>query len=618
MSNPLASFGGWVAGNSASGAGGVISNSVSASTNYLVQTELLSVPEIYLLYLNGVISYDYWHHLLRLKGWVHQAVAEDFFQLIRRNPQTGLLVYSDNYPNQPVHANDSTFKFNKNWPSYQELNVLVNRGILDVNTAKHLMKQTVPGEPLLGEAFSELRFEIPGPSDLVRFAVRDVFNPEIVKKYGYHKEFPIPIEPWMRKQGYGQDTGVIIPGGATTTNGPDDREKATWMDMYWWSHWDLPSVGQGYQMMQRFYVDSDYGPSPETNFDTVFGNVDMEELLKTQDYPEYWRKRMIAMSYNVLTRVDTRRMYELNVLDDSGVYHAYRGQGYNDENAKRLLEFSKVLKNKKKTKDITLESLAEIEDGYINGIYNREEAKTYITALDYTLADAEIRMSLIDVKEDRKHIKRMLGLIKKAYVNGNYSDDDLLGALGNLGIEEKIKNKLIERWKLERLIEYKYISATEAIRIYKKRLVDEDQLRIKLLNLGYSLAEATTLITEAKFDLVIAYQKRIAIAKKELKKEFDNVNKQLETLLKSMEREDTECQKEIKRRLKGYTKDVIKAYTDKNIVSFYKGGYITKDQISEILFAKGFDEEGVIAWIATYIEPLDLQEETSNGENENE
>src|SRR5439155_13478403 len=104
--------------------------------------------------------------------------------------------------------------------------------------------------------------EIPGPSDLIRFAVREGFTPAIVTLYRYNDDFPVEIIPWMQKQGFTGDVGIPRPPGIDSQGRPLPPGNATWADLHWWAHWELPSPTQGYEMVHRLYPNSRFGPSP--------------------------------------------------------------------------------------------------------------------------------------------------------------------------------------------------------------------------------------------------------------------------------------------------------------------------------------------------------------------
>ena len=64
------------------------------------------------------------------------------------------------------------------------------------------------------------------------------------------------------------------------------------------------------------------------------------EALGHDDYPAFWRPRMLALSYNVLTRVDARRAYEIGLFTDKKLISVYMDQGYKESDAAALTAFA--------------------------------------------------------------------------------------------------------------------------------------------------------------------------------------------------------------------------------------------------------------------------------------
>jgi len=143
---------------------------------------------------------------------------------------------------------------------------------------------------------------LPGPSDLVRMAVREAWRDDVAARWGYDADMPLHFAEQMQRLG--------------------DTEN--WARLYWRAHWELPSVTLGTEMLHR-------GALSLEEFD---------ELLRISDIPAEWRRRITQIAYRPYTRVDTRRMYRAGVLDETGVYQTYRDLGYDHEHALGMMEFT--------------------------------------------------------------------------------------------------------------------------------------------------------------------------------------------------------------------------------------------------------------------------------------
>lgn len=162
---------------------------------------------------------------------------------------------------------------------------------------------------------------IPSPRDVILWAVREAFYDEYVKEYGLEDE--IPTEAFQK---YGSLSGLSM-----------DYAK-----YFWRSHWELPSLTMGYEMLHRS-VPKKMSPRSELvtsyggkEYYTVVGSEDLDKLFMAHDIMPWWRDKLKAISYHPITRVDLRRMWDMKVITREQLYKGYRDLGYNDENAKLM------------------------------------------------------------------------------------------------------------------------------------------------------------------------------------------------------------------------------------------------------------------------------------------
>lgn len=182
----------------------------------------------------------------------------------------------------------------------------------------------------------------PSPSDLVTFAVREVYTPDIAETFGIFEDIPEKFLTEASKAGL-----------------PTDQAKN-----YWGAHWDLPSPNMGFSMLHRGIIEK----------------PDLEKLLKALDIMPYWREKLIDLSYNPLTRVDVRRMYRVGTLDKIGVEKAYKNIGYSPENAKLMTDFTIKYENDE-TDGLTRSTLLK---AYKDSIISLEQFTEYLRALGYS------------------------------------------------------------------------------------------------------------------------------------------------------------------------------------------------------------------------------------------
>ena len=181
----------------------------------------------------------------------------------------------------------------------------------------------------------------PTPQDLIRFAVREVYTPDIASQYGLFEDFPQEFITEAKKVGL---------------------EKSN-AERFWAAHWELPSISMAFEMFHR----------------RIINKNELELLLRSLDVMPYWRERLTQMSYNPLTRVDVRRMHKIGVLSDEDVYNAYLDIGYSPENAKRMQEFT-ILYNVDEENAV---SKSNMDKAYKKSLITLEQYKSFLKEAGY-------------------------------------------------------------------------------------------------------------------------------------------------------------------------------------------------------------------------------------------
>lgn len=228
---------------------------------------------------------------------------------------------------------------------------------------------------------------IPGPSDLVRFAVREVWRPDIVEKFQTDEDFNrIPeFVAYMQRQGYEEE----------------------WARGYWRSHWELPATGMAFEMFHRMVptstdpdADAITLPSGRT-VQNVIGQTTLETLLRVADIMPFWRDKLTSIAFNPYTRVDIRRMYKAGLTDEDEVYMTYRSLGYTHEHSLGLVEFTKkwsVPAEDGQVAELSDLAAGTIRTGYTRGVITRDEALDYLVAAGYAEDVADFLLTLDDVQ----------------------------------------------------------------------------------------------------------------------------------------------------------------------------------------------------------------------------
>lgn len=576
---------------------------VTYGANRLEPNSSLGFEAYVQAFLKGLLSKEsFQSHMLDL-GFRVPDINRHHYQMFAL-AESGMLQLNSGLWRLPHNIVSRTIALSKNLPSPDELLTMMNRKLLTKDCVESLLHFAFAGEDRLAKAYLTLADQIPGPSDLIAFAVRDCFSPDIVQTFQYNKELPTAILPWMEKQGLGGQLEMPMPVGSTNTEGPDARTKPQWFDMYWWAHWQLPSVQQGYEMLQRLYPDSMFGPSPYASDRTFFSKDNLELLQKANDYPPYWRERLQAIAFHPLGRIDIKRMYEVGILKEDAtnhdVFHAYRQAGYNDIDAKRLADYV-VLRARK---NIINPTVQQIDKLVLAGGVDIPTARQMLRDLFYPLNEINTHISNLQLQLNLETITKISKLIRKNFLEGSLTRDEATIALRRIGITPQANSNYLALWDMEKAGTYRYVSANKAIKLYKEGLINEIMLRTRLTNLHYVDLDINLLVQEAKFEVSNLQAKQLAtIAKRQASEVEKTVKQQQKIATNAIKREQADNAKTASERAK-LTKQDLAAYSEKNIIAFFKGGFFDWVGVDRVLAAKGWTPATIIRWKDTYLLPL--------------
>lgn len=484
-------------------------------------------------------------------------------------------------------------------PSITESLYLCNRGLISESLARNIINVQCDGFSPIGEAWFQSRYEIPGPSDLVRFALRDVWDQETVQTFGYHKEFPLEIIPWMEKQGYGQSMGIRIPNEGTDNRGAARTGNATWSDAFWWSHWQLPSPTQGYDMLHKLYPMSPRGASPLQENYPSFTSAQLSMLLKANDYPDFWRQRLEAISYLTLHLSDVQRLLNWNMITENRAYHYNRAHGFNHEDAENMLKIQKKNKDLFLGLDLAKEGLAAICKAHKNGALPEANAKEQIKALGYTDADARkfIAKCQLDLVGDM--IEEQLKHWKHGVLNGILSRAQAREIMLRDGMDEFIADTHLARWEFVRNNRFKQISAQKAIKYFINNVLTEQDLQARLFNLNYTPRDVSAMIIDARRTklnrLAMQLQKEVLRLQREAKAAQLKALREQKEKLKLIKEDRRKAAQILAKRQRAF----IKVSTDANLVAWYKAGLIKLWEVYYRLYYKDYSVVDANRWVKT-------------------
>ena len=360
--------------------------------------------------------------------------------------------------------------------------------LLDVQTLAELTRRGLMSEEDYGyglqhlgytpeqvHQLEQLRFYIPGPQDVISFANRDVYYPDVVAAYGMDQDFPEAMIPDLERAGVARETAL----------------------KFWEAHWSLPSMPLAFEMYQR-------------TAETGLTRADMMRLMRSAGIEPYWREKILAVSFSPFTRVDIRRMNKAGVLNEQEVTQAYKAIGYDDVRADKLTAFTLKLNGATENQELApfrTKMRTHVETLFLDGVIDVAELDAQFTVLGYTPAEAVAFVAeaeFIKHATDRKIVREA---IRKAYEGGHITDQDATARLVADGYTPDEAARIMVPWHIVRELHdlsahehaARELTRADVLAAYEDHIIDKPAAVLHLKQLKYHDADIETAIALADF-----------------------------------------------------------------------------------------------------------------------
>jgi len=421
---------------------------------------------------------------LRHRGLIKK---DDFTDIMRKNG------FSEEQANRLWQAS-------YNLLSAELVTTLFRRGFIKEDTYYAYMARLGWSKKRAQEFELATRF-YPTASDIIRFAVREVYTPEVRKKYGLDEDMP----------------PIFIKEAAKI--GLDEEQARN----YWAAKWVLPSVEMGFEMLHR----------------GVIGEDDLMVLLRVHDIMPYWRDKLKAISYRPYTRVDVRRMYQFGVLDREDVKRAYLDIGYDEEKAERMTEFTIAWAEPEHRRL----SRTMIEKAYIAGEISREMALELLKRLGYDEPNAELILRLKELSEEEEELEDKIDTIVANFKSGTITQEEAIERLDALNLKASYRDKIVAKSLRAKEKAQRLPSKADLEAWYKLGLINAQLFTEYMEKLGYLGRDIELYLKELQLEAalkpeeLVEYGARLArmreqhAALRELRREVEQLVRELTELV---------------------------------------------------------------------------------------
>jgi hypothetical protein len=318
---------------------------------------------------------------------------------------------------------------------------------------------------------------IPGPSDLMRFMVRDVGDPNVVADYQLQSEFTDKWTGNIQQWGYAQ--------GLT-----DDIALA-----HWEAHWQYPSYTQAAQMMFRLRPDKypDDADLPTNLRQHVFTSDDFATLLGINDMAPWFRQRMIDISYRVMTRMDARIAFAAGQRNLAAQIGTYQDEGYTEVDATALANADAIKAQH--------DQAVAIEGGlgeryckwYVSGLISKAELRAYLGPLIPNGKVLDGKITRCDTQIMVAKRAAIWKCVQAELRGGDITQAQAIQSMAQNGIPIDQATVMVDEFTCSRLPRMKMLSAQQLCQLATIGLIPQASQIQRLQNLGWSLQDATSI-----------------------------------------------------------------------------------------------------------------------------
>lgn len=387
---------------------------------------------------------------------------------------------------------------------------LLNRGDITAQEFTGEIRELGYTQETDATRWRQLGKQIPGPSDLVRFMLRDVADPKIVQRFGLDDSFADKFQ------------GDLVRQAAAQGLAPET------MRDYWRAHWSIPSPTQLYEMFHRLR-------NRQAGDDLQVTLEDVRTALEQQDILPYWIDKLLAVSFRPLRLVDTAKAFKQGTIDQEEVRKVYQAIGYSDDDADILVAFQGRDK---------LDTFARGPWGkrFLAGGINGAQLAQEMTRVGFGQAEqATIRGQLLELLEANRKAK-CAGNIRRRQMRGELDKATAQAELLGIGLDGDQAVLLTEAWACERATRGKEFSGAQLCKLYSDGVITGPEFVRRLEAVGWQRDDAVKLYEQCSRDLERKRRAEETRLLRQQEADDERAKRRAESARKALEREQAKEQ----------------------------------------------------------------------------
>lgn len=449
---------------------------------------------------------------------------------------------------------------------------------------------------------------LPPPSDSIRMALRDVFDPnklgrkemeaELREQAGLLELFAANgIQPITLRTAEGREITIDVPLA------------------YWISSYEEISPTQFFVMLHRFRRNRlKRYPLPDGKGGTIFPREitmsDGQKLLKEKDYNPIWRNELAASAFLVPGRIDLKRMYSLGVFGPPsysrgfnslvmGGYAPFKGPevelgerfqdlGYAEPDANNLAyamakEVEVSATNKTKAREVKA-----ICGSLTVGLIGPEEAEKRLSEAGLSTTDARRHVALCEAEMQLSDAKQAVAGVRRQFLRGEANAEEARRMLTQIGVRPARIAQFLQRWVFQLNRIAREATAQQLCQWLAHKLIDRKTVGDRLQRLHYSKEDADRIVRTCELG-------EAAKSSKELARLATAQDRARQRTLAALAKAEAARVKE-----EGKLFDAqMKARSDTNLKQWWKDGLIGVQEIMAILRLRKWTEIDINRWITS-------------------
>jgi len=422
-----------------------LSESVNQFFNRLLQVTLIPPDVLVYLRSRGLINRETYLQIMADWGY-HEANAEGIYQALQNRPTVSELIRGIFYLIAKPDNIDLTWNLIKE--RLREYGYTEDQAELIVNSYKYL----------------------PSLNDVLSWMAKEAFEDDMAQALGLDEEFPEKFAEYAAKLG--------IP--------PDDAKR------YWRAHWSTIGFSQMAEAFHRYRAEAyvkglhDYEEEKWHQYWDIF--------FRQSEVPRFYRQMLEKITYNVITRVDARRMYEMGFLTKEELTAIYIANGYTRKDAEKMAEWVAWETQRYKEEDLRGLTKSSVDKLYQYGLINDREYLDLIKKIGYGEETAEYSLQLLKNSIFIDTFNKRVDVIKKKYLANLITKEEARIQLTRLGVDAEWAGEVVESWDADKIEKRKELTKDDIKNAIKAGVLKIAEGFKKLIEIGYDKEDAKILL----------------------------------------------------------------------------------------------------------------------------